>query len=137
MDQKRISNTLNFKIQTKLDNDRPINPHNGINKWTVSVFKNEIKEKKPSFISVLYRTKYSAYNKLYTLQKYIDIINCKYAANLKINFHYNSLKKKYTFILYFGDTDKNLSYDQIQGYIKTWERMKNNGFSVDPSLQAI
>ena len=52
-DQKKISNTLNYKIQIKLDNDKPITPNNGINKWTVSVYKEEMKEKKPSLVYVL------------------------------------------------------------------------------------
>ena len=52
-DQKRINNTLNYKIQTKLDNDNLIIPIYGINKRTVSVYKEEMKDKKPSFMSVL------------------------------------------------------------------------------------
>lgn len=137
-DQKKINNILTFKIQTKLTDEKLIKPNVGVNKWTVDTYRDEIKNKKPTFISLLYRTKYSAYNKIYSLQKYIDLINCKYGSNLKINFHYNEARRIYTFILYFSEPGKDISYDQISGYIKTWNRIKNNlNDALPPGIHAL
>ena len=136
-DQKKINHILTYKVKDKLDTDnaKPIKPNKGLNKWTIDVYKEEIKNKKPTFISLLYRTNYSAYNKLYSMQKYIDLINCKYAVNLKINFHYNEIKKQYTFILHFGEIFMNgqIPFDSLMNYLKMWGRIKDK-FTGSPTV---
>lgn len=129
-EQKKIYNILNFGVNKKLEDGKPIRPNKGINKWTPDVYKAEKAENKQTFISLLYKTKFSAYNKINCLQKYVDIINCKYAVNLKINFSY-SLSGYYTFILYLGDCSteikhqSSIEFDKINEYTNTWNRVKD------------
>lgn len=134
-DLKKISNILTFKIETK-----NIKPPIGINKWTPDIYETEVKDQKSTFITRLYQTKYSAYDKINRMQKYISMINCKYGTNLTLNFNYNP--KGYTFILHFGDcssNDKsltgssNMEVDKISEYINIWDRVKST-FSISPKI---
>lgn len=135
-DQKKLYNLLHYTVQKKLNDNKDIRPNQGINKWTPDVYKKEQEENKPTFISVLYKTQYSAYDKINRLQTLIDRLNYKYAINLKINFHYNSVKG-YKFILYFGDfmtsTSTQISFDnqKLNDYTGTWNRIKDK-FPNDP-----
>ena len=129
-DQKKLYNLLHYKVQNKLNDNKDIKPIQGINKWTPDVFKKEQETNKPSFISILYKTQYSAYDKINRLQQFIDRLNYKYAINLKINFYYNGVKG-YKFILYFGEyltnTTNLISFDnnKLTEYIGTWNRIKD------------
>ena len=129
-EQKKIYNVLNFSVNKKLEDGNPIKPLKGINKWTQDMYRKDKAENKQTFISLLYKTKFSAYNKLNNLQKYVDIINCKYAVNLNINFYYSS-SGYYTFILYLGECSKEVKYqssiefDKINEYTNTWNRVKD------------
>lgn len=138
-DQKKIYNLLHFKVQNKLSDEKEIKPPQGINKWTPDVYKKEQETKTHTFVSVLYKTQYSAHDKINRLQKYIDQINYKYAINLKINFYYNTLKG-YKFILYFGDystsTSTNISFDntKLNEYICIWNRIKDKFSNEQPQV---
>lgn len=135
-EQKKLYNLLHYKVQNKLNDNKDIKPNQGINKWTPDVYKNEQETNKSTFISVLYKTQYSAYDKINRLQACVDRLNYKYAINLKINFFYNSVKG-YKFVLYFGDYLTNnstqISFDpqKLTDYTNTWNRIKDK-FSNDP-----
>jgi hypothetical protein len=132
-DQKKIYNILCYTIQKTLPDKKQIKPLKGINQWTPDAYKKaklqDQIENKQSFISVLYKTNFSAYQKINSLQKYVDIINCKHGINLNINFHYDGFK--YTFLLYFGQHstyNKNvttLDFDKVNEYVKTYNRVKD------------
>ncbi|HJZ23271.1 MAG TPA: hypothetical protein VJ201_02350 [Candidatus Babeliales bacterium] len=140
-EQKTLYNLLHFKIENKLSNEKPIKPYTGVNKWTPDVYKKELETQNTTFVTTLYRTKYSAYDKINKLQKYIDKINYKYAVNLKINFYYKEMRG-YKFILYFGDYiyDRNtiVSFDanKLTEYIGTWNRVKDK-FKIEPMIHSI
>jgi hypothetical protein len=139
-EQKKLYNLLHFKIENKLSNEKPIKPFTGINKWTPNIYAKELETKETTFVSILYKTKYSAYDKIYKLQKYIDKINYKYAMNLKINFYYKDLGG-YKFLLYFGEpVYKNniVSFDanKLTEYINTWNRVKDK-FKMEPTVHSV
>jgi len=140
-EQKKLYNLLHFNIQNKLNNEKPIKPYTGINKWTPDVYQKEVETKTTTFITTLYRTKYSAYDKINKLQTYIDKLNYKYAINLKINFYFKELKG-YKFILYFGDyvyhpkEVVSLEANKLTEYIGTWNRIKDK-FKIEPMIQCI
>jgi len=138
-DQKKLYNLLHYKVQNKLNDNKDIKPNQGINKWTPDVFKKEQETNNFSFVSVLYKTQYSAYDKINRLQNLIDRLNYKYAINLKINFYYNNIKG-YKFILYFGDYSTNtsnlISFDnnKLNEYIGTWTRIKDKFLNNPPQV---
>lgn len=138
-DQKKIHNILHYSIQKTLPDKKPIKPNKGINNWTPEVYKKEKLENNHTFISTLYKLSFSAYHKLNSLQKYIDIINCKYAINLNINFYYNQYQN-YIFILYFGNHSQHVNkylstidFDKVNEYTKTWNRVKDV-LQLDPKI---
>ena len=139
-DQQKIYNLLHFAINHKFQDGTPITITLGINNATPDVYINEKKLGENNSITKLYDVKFSAYNKIYCLQKYINLINCKYGINLNINFHYYPMK--YTFILYFGkhsigDPNKSsLDFEQINENIKSWNRIKDI-FKLEPKIYAL
>ena len=130
-DQKKIYNILHFSIQKALPDKKPIKPMKGINNWTPEVYKKEKMENKQTFITTLYKISFSAYHKINSLQKYVDIINCKHGINLNVNFYYNEFKG-YVFILYFGNHQPfnksfltTLDFEKVNEYTRTWNRVKD------------
>lgn len=138
-DQKKLYNLLHYKVQNKLNDNKDIKPYQGINKWTPDVYRKEQEDNKSTFVTVLYKTQYSAYDKINRIQKYLDQLNYKYAVNLKINFYYNTVKG-YKFILYFGDfitnTSTLISFDnnKLNEYINIWNRIKDKFSNESPQV---
>jgi hypothetical protein len=138
-DQQKMYHIIYFKIETTYkgkDGPKNIKPKTGINPWTVENYQENVHNKTKNIVTFLYGINYSAYQKIYTLQKYIDVINCKYAVNLKINFHYDPSKPKnnYTFILYFEKPSTNqIDIQTIDTYMKQWQRIKQL-FIIEPKI---
>jgi hypothetical protein len=140
--KKKIYNLLFFKIETKMG-QKVINPPKGINQWLPEKYEDEIATKKPTFISTLYKTTYSAYDKIYKMSKYVNLINCKYAVNLKINFHFSQKGYDgYTFILYFDSHVKVINYvasmdlEKMSHYLTIWNRLKEK-FKIEPKIHSL
>lgn len=138
-DQKKLNSLLNFKIQTKL-NDKDIKPSKGINKWDVDLYNQYKTQKTYNYVTLLYKVQYSAYDKINRLQKFVDIINYKYAVNLKINFYYNG--SKYTYILYFNNSPnskqrfESISNEKIKEFNSCWQRIEHV-FKYNPSINVL
>ena len=124
-EQKKIYNILHYKIEKLFPDKREIKPISGINKWTPNIYKKEQIDNTPTIVSTLYKISFSAYNKINSLQKYIDIINCQYGINLNINFHFNPLKG-YVFILYFGNCSQNNNYSPTLDFEQIMEQSKRH-----------
>lgn len=138
-DCKILYNTLFFKIETQNKNstkpDKSIRPNRGINNWIVDKYIEERKTKEKTIISYLYGINYSAYDKIYRLRKFIDLINCKYCTGIKLNFCYSH--KGYTFLMYFDEPSKNnIDMQKLNGYISQWGRMKDK-FKLEPKVYSI
>lgn len=143
-DMKKIYNILFFKIETK---DIKYN-NTGMNQDTIDKYyelkkkdKNDdnnkdikdIKDKNDKLIKN-YQSKYSAYNKILSMYKYLNIINLKYGVNLKINFHHYLSKD--TFVLYFGEFLENINVSKMMEYLNTWDRLKKK-FDIEPKIHYI
>ncbi|QKF93608.1 hypothetical protein QKU48_gp0150 [Fadolivirus algeromassiliense] len=136
---KKIYSNLFFKVETQNKNskkiDKTIRPFKGINNLMPDKFLEEKNQKDKSITSYLYSIKYSAYDKIFRMKKYIDLINCKYCTGLKFNFCYTN--KGYTFLMYFDEPSKNnLDMQKLNGYLSQWNRMKDI-FKLDPKIYSI
>jgi len=146
----KVHNILYKPIVHKNNNDW-ISHHNGINNVFPEqyfVHLEELKKNDPEYACDKrldhFKIKYSVYQKLLQLNKFVERINMTHCVNLKINFHCNNriniLGKRCTFILYFEKSYITfIPGNAINTYTNYWNRMnaKQNIFTVYPNVYAL
>ena len=116
-EKKFLTNTLSF-----LPKSTPLSP--GFNTELPSHY-NEFKKLgiNNDFVKK-YEAKFSIYNKLLFLQKYLDRLNFKYAINLKISFNW-SIIGSYEYILFIDNykITNNISNTYLNQLNTYWQRI--------------